>query len=397
MTASLPPVERRCDVLVAGAGLVGLSLAPMLARAGLDVVVADRAQPAAPETDPASWDPRIYAISPGSAAFLRAVGAWQALPPERIGPVESMRVAGDDGAVLGFSAYDNGVRALAWIVEERALRAALVPQLHAAGVSCVAPCAFEAIDWAADAATLRLADGGSITASLFVGADGVRSWVRDAAGIAVRARPYGQAGVVANFECERPHHGRAYQWFRADGSILAWLPMAGRRVSIVWSAGDLLATELVALDSGSLAARVAAAGGHALGAFACITPAAAFPLQYLRPATPVARRLALVGDAAHGVHPLAGQGVNLGFGDAEVLASILRARGPVIDPGAPVLLDRYARRRSEPVAAMQTVTDGLARLFRSPAPWVRTLRNLGLSAVDSLPLAKRILAQSALR
>ncbi len=397
MTAHLPPLERRCDVLVAGAGLVGLSLAPMLARAGLDVVVADRVTPVAPEADPASWDSRIYAISPGSAAYLRAVGAWQALPTDRIGPVEAMRVAGDDGAVLDFSAYASGVRALAWIVEERALRAALVPQLYAAGVSCVATGTFSAIDWAADAATLRLADGGRITAGLIVGADGVRSWVREAAGIAVRARPYGQAGVVANFECERPHHGRAYQWFRADGSILAWLPLAGRRVSMVWSCGDLLATELVALDGDGLAARVAAAGGHALGAFHCITPAAAFPLQYLRPAAVVARRLALVGDAAHGVHPLAGQGVNLGFGDAEVLASVLRGRGPVADPGAPVLLERYARRRCEPVAAMQAVTDGLARLFRSPAPWVRALRNLGLSAVDSLPLAKRVLAQSALR
>jgi 2-octaprenyl-6-methoxyphenol hydroxylase len=392
-----PPAERRCDVLIAGAGLVGLSLAPMLARAGLDVVVADRSAPAVPETDPASWDTRIYAISPGSAAFLRGVGAWQALPPERIGPVESMRVAGDDGAVLAFSAYDYGVRALAWIVEERALRAALVPQLHAAGVSLAAPCAFSAIDWGADAARLRLADGSSIAAGLIVGADGVRSWVRDAAGIAARARSYGQSGVVANFGCERAHHGRAYQWFRADGSILAWLPMAGRRVSIVWSAGDALATELVALDDDALAARVAAAGGHALGAFTCITPAAAFPLQYLRPATVVARRLALIGDAAHGVHPLAGQGVNLGFGDAQVLASILRERGPVADPGAPVLLERYARRRTEPVVAMQTVTDGLARLFRNPTPWVRAARNLGLSAVDSFPLAKRILALSALR
>ena len=139
--------ERRCDVLIAGAGLVGLALAPALARAGLDVVLADRAVPVLPEPLPDSWDVRVYAISPGSAAWLHSIGAWQALPCERIAAIESMRIAGDDGALLNFSAYENGERALAWIVEERALRAALVPLVHAAGVEIAAPCAFDALTW----------------------------------------------------------------------------------------------------------------------------------------------------------------------------------------------------------------------------------------------------------
>jgi len=390
-------IVRRCDVLVAGAGLVGLALAPALARAGLDVVLADRALPAVPEPAPDSWDVRVYAISPGSAAWLQAIGAWQGLPPERVTAVEAMRVAGDDGALLNFSAYENGERALAWIVEERELRAALVPQVHAAGVEIVAPASFDALTWTAADGRLPRADAAPIAARLVVGADGVRSAVRRAAGIEAPLRPYGQVGVVANFACERAHHGRAHQWFRPDGSILAWLPLPGRRVSMVWSAPDALADELLQHAPVELAERVATAGRHVLGGFECITPAAGFPLQFMRLPAVVAHRLALIGDAAHGVHPLAGQGVNLGFGDAEALAMVLRERGPVTDPGSTILLDRYARRRSEPVLAMQAVTDGLARLFGSPAPWQKAARNLGMAAIERLPAARRLLARSALR
>ena len=168
-------------------------------------------------------------------------------------------------------------------------------------------------------------------------------------------------------------------------------------MSIVWSAPDALAQELLALDPLTLASRVTEAGAHVLGAFECLTPAAGFPLSFLKPPTAVAHRVALVGDAAHGVHPLAGQGVNLGFGDVEALAAVLRERGPVTDAGAPLLLDRYARRRAGPVHAMQTVTDALAQLFRIRVPWVRLARNLGLSAVERMPPARRLLAQSALR
>ena len=387
------------DVLIAGAGLVGLALAPALAELGLTVALADRAPVALP-ADPAGeedWDTRVYAISPGSAAFLRAVGAWQTLAPERIAAVEQMRVAGDRGATLEFSAYDLGERALAWIVEERSLRAALVARAHSAGVAMYAPRTCAALTWSRDAAMVRFDDGSAVTARLVVAADGRQSWVRDAAGIVATVRSYGQTAVVANFRCERAHHGRARQWFCNDGGILAWLPLPGRRMSMVWSAPEALAHELLDLDPAALANRVADAGGHALGTLECITPAAAFPLVSMRVPCTIAHRVALAGDAAHGVHPLAGQGVNLGFGDAEALTAVLRERGPVSDVGAGVLLERYARGRVEPVRAMQTVTDGLWHLFGAAAPWIRAARNLGMTAVDRLPLAKRLLAQSALR
>ena len=167
-----------------------------------------------------------------------------------------------------------------------------------------------------------------MTARLIVGADGLRSHVRERAGIAAATKHYGQTAVVANFNCERPHLGRAFQWFHDDGGVLAWLPLPGRRVSMVWSAPEALARELLALPPEALAARVAARGRHALGAFESITPSAGFPLQLQKLPTTVAHRVALVGDAAHGVHPLAGQGVNLGFGDAEALAAVLRRTRP---------------------------------------------------------------------
>ena len=388
---------RNVDVLIVGAGLVGLALAVALARSGLSVALTDRAPVASPEQGgPDTWDSRVYAISPGSAAFLRRHGAWQQLDCGRVQAIESMRVRGDAGGTLEFAAYDLGLRALAWIVEERALRAALVPLVRAAGIAVLGPHDLRAIAWSADAAQVRFGDDTAVAARLVVGADGLRSAVREAAGMVVAPRPYHQTAVVANFATERAHHGRAWQWFRADGGVLAWLPLPGRRVSMVWSAPDALAQELLAQPPADLAARVAAAGDAALGAFTCITPAAAFPLSSLRLSGVVAHRLALVGDAAHGVHPLAGQGVNLGFGDVEALADILHGRGPVDDPGTPFLLERYARRRAEPVRAMQVVTHGLVRLFGTDTGWARAARNRGLTAVDRLPFLKRMLAAPAL-
>ena len=386
------------DVAILGAGLVGMALAAALARQGLGVALLERSALAAFDGPAGAedWDQRVYAVSPGSAEFLRGLGAWQRLTADRIAAIEVMDVHGDSEGAIAFSAYELGERALAWIVENRALAAALVEVVRTAThVDVFAPCEPNAVAWSADAAQVTLADGRTLSARLVVGADGVRSWVRREAGIAREPQSYGQTAIVANFAAERAHRGRAFQWFIEGGGVLAWLPLPGRRISIVWSAPDALAAELLALDAAPFAARVGAAGGLALGALTLVTPPAAFPLSFLKLRSVVEHRLALVGDAAHGVHPLAGQGVNLGFGDAATLAGVLGARGPVADAGARILLERYARKRALPVLSMQVVTDGLVRLFGQPG--LRLLRNRGMTVVGKLATVRRLLAQPALR
>jgi ubiquinone biosynthesis UbiH/UbiF/VisC/COQ6 family hydroxylase len=386
-------------VVIVGAGLVGLALAVSLSRAGLSVTLADRGPVTVPEPSPeAAWDSRVYAIAPGSAEFLHRNGVWQRASAERMAPIESMEVFGDDAGHLRFDAYELGERALAWIVENREISAALVAAVREDdAVEVLAPCEPEAIAWRDDCAEVRLADGRTVTARLVVGADGIHSWARAQSGIHAEPSGYGQSGIVANFATALAHRGRAFQWFLGADGVLAWLPLPGKRISMVWSAPEALARELLELTPAALAERVAATGGAMLGALDLVTRAAIFPLAFLKPSSVVAHRFALVGDAAHTVHPLAGQGVNLGFRDAAVLAALLATRGAVSDPGAPILLQRYAARRAGPVLAMQAVTDGLVRLFEAPAPWLRTLRNRGMGTVDAIGPLKRVLAQAALR
>jgi ubiquinone biosynthesis UbiH/UbiF/VisC/COQ6 family hydroxylase len=394
--------EIRYDVIVVGGAITGLAFALALRDSGLKVAVVDRAPLKVSEGE--DWDTRVYAISPGSAAFLHGCGIWTHMAAERMQAIESMRVFGDEGAHarLDWSALELGVRALAWIVENRALQNAgvQVAQCAAGRTDCIAlqaPAEVASLTVDRELANLALADGTLLRARLVVGADGAASWVRRMAGVSAAPRDYGHRGVVANFETAVPHEGRAWQWFLGEQGVLAWLPLPGKRMSMVWSAPDALAEELLRLPLQDLERRVAAAGGEALGALACITPPAAFPLRFMRVARPIADRVALIGDAAHCVHPLAGQGLNLGLGDAQALAMVLRERGAVKDCGTSVLLERYVRARAEAVLAMQSVTDGLSRLFRAGDPVSRLARNKGLSAVGRLPGLKRLLAQPALR
>jgi ubiquinone biosynthesis UbiH/UbiF/VisC/COQ6 family hydroxylase len=386
----------RFDVVVVGGGLVGTSLALALGRAGAEVAVVEPQPPQPLAASEAAWDTRVYAISPGSASFLESCGAWQRLSGRRIARVESMQVFGDrPGACLEFNAYDCGLRELAFIVEMSGLSVALWDELNAAqNVHVHAPARCEALARELDAAILTLADGSTLTAQLIVAADGADSWVRRAAGIAAYPAPYGQLGVVANFATEKPHRDTAYQWFRRDG-VLALLPLPGAFVSMVWSTPEAHGRELTALAPDELAARVEAASLGTLGVLRVVTPAAAFPLQLQRVAQLAAPRLALVGDAAHNVHPLAGQGVNLGFRDARELALVLGARGAQSDFGDYPLLRRYERARREDILAMQVATDGMQKLFASEQVWLGTARNLGLKLANLPTPLKRWLVRHA--
>ena len=387
-------MQQCCDVVINGGGLVGLSLARALEGSGLSLALLER-EPPGGLPDGGTWDSRVYALSPGAAAFLRQCGAWDRLPAERLARVEAMRIYGDDGsACLEFDAYDAGLRELAFIVENRQLQHALWAGVRGQEIALHCPASWTALELEPDAACLRLDDGAELTARLVVGADGAESRTRAAAGIATVPADYAQLGIVANFSCERPHRGVAWQWFRRDG-VLALLPLPGERVSMVWSIDQALARKLLELDAAGLAAEVEMASRGALGALELVTAAAAFPLKLQRVKQFTRPRVALVGDAAHNVHPLAGQGVNLGFRDVRVLARVLRERGPFRDCGDHALLRGYERARKEDVAVMQWATDGLQKLFNNKAVTLGRARNWGLGFVNTQPLLKDFLVRHA--
>ena len=385
------------DVVIIGGGLVGASLAAALKHSGLSLALVE-SQPAPVLADGLTpdWDSRIYAISPGSRSFLEQSGAWSLLDRSRIAAVEEMRVFGDTGAELEFSAYQMGVAELACILENRALQHALWDVLQQQeNLTLFHPARCAALKFAADAATLTLEDGHILDAKLIVGADGRDSWVRNQAGISAAPLDYQQHGVVANFATELPHRGIAYQWFQPDG-ILALLPLPGNRVSMVWSVSPEKSAELLALTHGELCMKVAAAAKSTLGEMQAITPPAAFPLRLLVLPQISAPRVALIGDAAHNMHPLAGQGVNTGFRDARQLARIIVERGAQNDCGAAQLLRSYERKRKEDIYAMQATTYGLKHLFNNDDPLLRAVRNMGLNATNHIIPLKKMLMQHAL-
>lgn len=388
------------DLIIVGGGLAGLSLACALREASLKIALVEGQAP----QRPAGWDARIYAISPANAAFLERIGAWRHLDPARLQAVTAMDVAGDGlGSSRGrlrFAAYDTGVDELAWIVESSLMACELWESVkRQANVTLFCPAKPTAVAFDVDAARLTLADGSVLSARLLVGADGRDSWLRGQAGLEAITTPYGEMGLVANFACSRPHQGTAYQWFRDDG-ILAYLPLPEQQISIVWSTPDAHAKELLALPAEAFCARVAAAGEHVLGALELVTPPAAFPLRLIRVPQIVAPRLALIGDAAHGIHPLSGHGINLGYQDAATLAELLQAAPVWQDIGAAdhsaALLRRYQRARREQIMLLQGTTHGINRLFRTDLPGVKPLRNLGLSLTDRLPFVKSALVRYAL-
>lgn len=381
------------DVVIVGGGLVGASLAVALKNSDLSLALVERQAAPTPALD---WDSRIYAISPGSRSFLEQSGVWSLLDASRIAPVEAMRVFGDTGAELEFSAYQMGVAELACIMEDRALQHALWRKMQQQdNLMLLQPASCTTLQFTNDAAELTLGDGRTLSAQLVIGADGRDSWVREQAGMHAAPVDYRQFAVVANFTCELAHRGVAYQWFQADG-ILALLPLPGNQVSMVWSVNPERSAYLLALTQENLCEQVASATQHTLGKLAIITTPAAFPLRMLALPRTIAPRLALIGDAAHNIHPLAGQGVNIGLRDVRQLAQLLFERGAQNDCGDAHLLRRYERKRKEDLYTMQATTYGLQRLFNNDTPLLRAARNLGMTATNRITPLKKMLAQHAL-
>ena len=383
------------EIIVCGGGVAGLAMALGLARKGFDAALLGPA-PARPVLGPDAYHPRVYAISRASRNFLESLGIWQMMDGRRITPVEAMEVHGDTGGTVTLHAWQVNQPTLAWIVESGEMERVLQQALQVYGVTWWQEKFTHVEGRVACTDAARRAPF-----ELLIGADGAKSPVRQSAGISHHSRAYGDSGVVVHLDAELPHQNIAVQWFTGD-SILALLPMPdtsdGHQVSMVWSMRDQAAVDLMAMEPDArndfLESRLAAATGGRLGRLRPRSEPFSFPL-YLERSGMVAPGVALVSDAAHRVHPLAGQGLNLGLGDVQDLLRVLVEKEAYRSVGDQRVLSRYRRARAEPLLAMSVATDGLHRLFQTEIAPVVALRNLGMQAVDRLPFIKRFLIDGA--
>lgn len=377
--------SRCCDVLVIGGGLAGSAFAIACASAGVDVVLVDRVAPVTRAAEP--FDGKTFAIAYGSKRILDGIGLWQHVAAEAE-PILEIRVA-DNNAPL-FLHYDHrevGDDPLGWIVESRWLRRAAHERMtELPSLTQIAPATATAIERRADGVTAILSTGETVNARLLVCAEGRGSSLRQDAGIRVLKHDYGQDGIVCTVAHEQPHRGVAVEHFLPSGPF-AILPMTGNRSSIVWTERTALSARVTALPRAEFDREVASRFGDFLGRIETVGPIHRYPLSIELPTRIADRRLALLGDAAHGVHPIAGQGLNLGIRDVAVLAElVVDARRLGLDPGTPDLLARYRDARRFDILALSVVTDGMNRLFSNDIAPIRAARDVGLAIVNSAPL-----------
>lgn len=383
---------------VVGAGIVGLGFALAAARAGLSItLIAPRGlTPKTRSGHVEELETRVYALSPASKAFLDDLGVWTRLDPHRIGIARDMRVfaPGAKGSELHMGAYQAGVEALAYIVGHEALMSALNTALDLQGNVVVVPGSVSGLSVGPDSVVVH-SESRDVSAQLVVGADGIDSVVREAAGIVGQKTSLEATGLVANFRVQTPHRGCAFQWFTPEG-VVALLPLPGEAMSLVWSAPSALASELGALSPAELAARLSPHVHASVGQLTPLGFVSSFPLQRLRVAHWVKPRVAVIGDAAHVIHPLAGQGLNLGLDDARVLSEILSRRG-FRGIGDLRVLRSFERRRKEAVLTMGSATDALQLLFGGPSAIFAPLGSLGMAALNRISPLKNQLISHALR
>ncbi|OYX36440.1 MAG: 2-octaprenyl-6-methoxyphenyl hydroxylase [Caulobacterales bacterium 32-69-10] len=398
--------EHEFDVVIAGAGMAGATLALGLTQAGFRVAVVD-IQTLETRTAP-DFDGRASAIAYANFRQWRALGVAGALEPHAQ-PLRSIMVT--DGPAPGASArspsptflrFDsaeiadrNDGEPLAWMIENRHIRAAVGQAVEAAGVDVFAPARVESVETDARLARVRLADGRVLTAPLVVGAEGRVSPVREAAGLRTTGWRYAQDGVVATVALAHPHEGVAHEYFMG-GAALAILPLTENRASLVWNEPRAQAKALVEASPEAFEAHLARRFGDALGAPRLIGPRFRYPLALTAVEKIVAERTALVGDAAHVMHPIAGQGLNMGLKDAAALAEVVADAARLgEDWGGAVVLDRYARWRRFDTAGMGMATDLVIRLFGPTDPVSRAVRGAGMKLMGRAAPLRRLFMQEA--
>ena len=394
--ASLPHHAERADVLIGGAGFAGLALAIAL-RQGLGpsfaVTVAD------PALGRAGADARASAIVAAARRLFETIGVWEKVA-DGAQPILDMAITDSrlqDAVRPVFLTFEGNVEPgepFAHMIENGPLIAALSEKAKQEGVA-LRSAAVADFDLAANRIEVRLSDGDTFAARLLVAADGARSTIRERAGIASHGWAYGQSSIVATVTHERDHHGRAEEHFLPSGPF-AILPLKGRRSSIVWTEDAQEAERIVALPDPEFHAELERRFGLHLGEIAAVGLRRAYPLGLAMARAFIAERLALVGDAAHVIHPIAGQGLNMGLKDVAALAEVIVDAARLgLDPGSLAVLDRYQRWRRFDTMAMGIATDGLNRLFSNRSDVLRFARDVGLGLVDRLPAMKRLFIREA--
>jgi 2-octaprenyl-6-methoxyphenol hydroxylase len=387
----------QAEVVVGGAGFAGLALAIALRQGLGDPFTVTVADPALAHAR--SKDPRASAIAAAARRLFEAIGVWGSVA-ENAQPILDMVVTDsklDDATRPAFLTFDGEVEEgepFAHMIENRHLVDALVGKAKSLGIELRAT-AVASFVADANSAKVRFADGETITARLLVGADGARSLIRERAGIATHGWNYDQSAIVTTVAHEREHNGRAEEHFLPAGPF-AILPLTGRRCSIVWTETSGDADRIVALPDSEFHAELEKRFGLQLGDIEVVGPRRAFPLGLFTARTFIGERLALVGDAAHIIHPIAGQGLNMGLRDVAALAeAIADAARLGLDPGGPEVLERYQRWRRFDTMTMGVATDGLNRLFSNHSDMLRLVRDVGLGLVEQMPILKRMFIREA--
>ncbi|MDX1593729.1 MAG: UbiH/UbiF/VisC/COQ6 family ubiquinone biosynthesis hydroxylase [Gammaproteobacteria bacterium] len=384
----------RADVAVVGGGMVGAALATLLAEGGLEVAVIEPVPPRPPDE---TLDLRVSAIAPASRTLLAALGAWEPLAAQACAYTAMEVWDGVGDGRVRFTADEAGVPELGHIVENRAIQHALWLRLgELPGARRLAPARVAGLLVCGATAQLELEDGRLVEAALVVAADGARSRVRGWAGLDSVGWDYGQKTIVGNLRTAEPHGDACWQRFLPTGPV-AFLPLADGRCSLAWHATRDYADHLLALDDAAFAAELEVASGGALGTIEELGPRGAFPLRLQHALRYVAPRVALVGDAAHAIHPLAGQGVNLGFRDVRALGErLLEGSAGGRDPGDLALLRDYEQARLPDNGAMLLAMDAFKKGFGTAAAPLRRLRNLGLDAAHRAGPLKRAVMRRAM-